>query len=95
MKRKPDANFFTEGHGMYARYCSTKEQALKAMKQLLVDDLLDKDEGFTKSVKLENIKETRYYTHKRCDGFTFGDNTCFECGDQCGTNGRRAFIIYF
>lgn len=93
--KKTDANFFSEGHGMYARYCSTKEQALEAMKQLLVDDQIDPEDEIAKQVILENIEETRYYTHKRCDGFTFGDGDCFECGEPCGTNGRRGFVIHF
>lgn len=95
MKRKPDANFFSEGCGMYARFCSTKEQALEAMKQLLVDDSIDAGDEVAKQVVLENIEETRYYTHERCGVFTFGDGDCFECGEQCGTNGRRAFVIHF
>lgn len=40
----------------------------------------------------ESVKETRYYQHKSCGGETIGDeNSCYHCGEPCGTGGRKTF----
>lgn len=104
MKKQPKnigkgevAYFFAEGEGMSSYRCKTKEQALKAMQELWNDDIEYSKENYgEQEITLEHIKEVRYYTHKRCGNMTFDDdNMCWECGEPCGTTGRKTFVIYF
>lgn len=88
MNRKPEAIEYEDGDGIFTLRCKTKEEAQKAMQSLVDSDFPDKFK-----VKLDKIKETIMFAgHRKCGGYTIGDSTCWECGEDTNHVGRRTFI---
>ena len=96
MKKTPTAYFFVGGEGMSSYHCKTKEQALEAFKELWADDTDYFEEKYgAQEITIDRIQQERYFTHKACGAMTFGEGICHECGESCGTVGRKTFVIYF
>lgn len=92
--KKPVAYFFVEGDGMSTYHCKTKEQALIAFQELWNDDIDYSIENYgDQEITIDRIKEAIYYTHKHCGEMTFDEPFCWNCGEPCGTVGRKTFII--
>lgn len=90
--RKPAAYKFSEVDGFFTLRCPSREVARDLIeKEARGYDMIDAD----KHISLEEVKEERMYYHKACEFYNIGDNTCGECGEPCGTNGRRTFVLYF
>lgn len=81
---------------MVAKYCRSKNEALKAFQELWDEDpeysVNKYGEQIISMLKIESV---RYYTHLACDTQTMTDPVCWACGEICGTTGRHAFMILF
>jgi hypothetical protein len=97
MTRKPRALINSEKNGVFTMSCKTKDEALKLMQeeidewQCLEDDEMEDGQIV---VDIEEIKETYMYYHRKCSYYNF-EQQCEECGEQCGTVGRKTFYFAF
>lgn len=99
MSKKIKVNYLFEGLGMYTKGTKNKEKAVKAMyEDAIAEYNLDKiywNDTYSflpEEITNESVIETWYYQCRKCGIETIGDdNICYECGESCGTNGRRTF----
>lgn len=90
----------SEGLGLYTKGFKDKASATKAMRKEAEREWAS-DEGWGEEyfqfkpddITEESVVETRYYYHRACEIDSIGDNVCYECGETCGTNGRRTFAF--
>lgn len=98
MSRKPEAFLFVENNGMYTKHCKDKKTAIKAMQAELDswgDEWVSEHIGEV-TLNEETVQEGIYRQHRACETETIGDDdTCNECGEPCGTVGRKTFTIWF
>lgn len=84
---------------MFAKHCKDKRMALKAMQEELNGwgERYIKERIGDVTLTEEAIVETRYFQHRKCETCTVSDddNLCHECGEPCGTVGRKCFAVYF
>ena len=97
MSKKPEANFFEEGEGMFTHHCRDLKTAIKAMQEEWEIEKEENISNFGNIVFDElTVKEERMYHHRACEWYTIGnDNICGQCGEVCGTVGRKTYSIYF
>lgn len=91
MKRqyKPEALLFSEGGGMFTRYCKTRQIAHKAMIELCKEEKIDK------MIDINKIQTQRFWYCRDCGYYTGEEPICYECGKDFVSKGRQAFIYYF
>lgn len=93
--------YMTEGFGLYTKGIKEKSEAVQAMrKEAQHEHDLDPESWGNwykfspEDIKDESVKQLWYFQCRRCDTETIGnDNICHECGETCGTNGRRTFAF--
>lgn len=95
--RKPGVGLLLDNMGFFTHRCPDKETALRIMRAEIATDPAYYEEFLgvsEESITLERIQEERMYEHRKCELYALGDNTCPECLQPCGTNGRRTFVFY-
>lgn len=93
--------FMGEGAGLYTKGFMEKSKAVFAMRREAQREydispiMWDEYYHFTpEQITEESVVLTWYYQHRSCGTETIGDdNICFECGESCGTRGRRTFAF--
>lgn len=91
-----------ESMGLYTKGFFNKEDAVKAIRAEAQKEHDTSPEqwgnyySFSPSeITDETVKSTWYYQHRQCESESIGDdNTCHECGEPCGTNGRPTFAFF-
>ena len=94
--------YLTEGIGLYTKGVKDKKEAAKLMREeaqrefdvyLATGSDWGTDFNFLpEDITEESVKEDWYYQHRSCDSETIGDDgICFQCGEPCGTGGRKCF----
>lgn len=98
--RKPEIVELTEGVGLFTLRCHSKEEAIKLMKDFvsreseLEPQWWSEYRGYSSDeITEDTVKEERMYQHRSC-GYSIGDSLCFECGEPCGTVGRKTYVFY-
>lgn len=93
--------YMAEGAGMYTKGFKEKQQAVDAMRKdaqhehdLNPYEWSNYYKFAPSDITLDTVKETWYYQHRSCESESIGDeNDCYECGEPCGTGGRRTFAF--
>lgn len=83
--------------GIYVKNCPNKETALKVMREDVAKDEEYYQEFFgfgLESLTLDKVREETYYRHRKCHTDNMEERICVECGEECGTVGRKAFAFY-
>lgn len=99
MAKKIKVCYLKEGIGLYTKGTKIKEEAVKAMYEDALHEFnIDKLDWYDtysflpEDITNESVIETWYFQCRKCDMETIGDdNLCYECGEPCGTNGRKTF----
>lgn len=99
--------YYEEGYapngvmGFYTQRIKDRKDAVKALEDFIQNDSEDFLENYKESngedfvFNKENVKETRYHTHRDCGMSTIdGDGYCVECPDHNFTSNGRITFIY-
>lgn len=67
----------------------THEEAYEAIKAEMRDN---DDGGIADTLKLEDVKLSVLYKHRKCDVGTVGDTDCYDCGEAHTSAGRPVYV---
>jgi hypothetical protein len=80
-----------DGYGVSGK--CTQEEAFEAIKQEMHE--CEEDAEVLAAFKVEDVKPSRLFRHKRCDVGTVGDGSaCYDCGEPHNGVGRQIFVWF-
>lgn len=93
---------FRDGCGLYTKGYRDKKSATAAMRHAAESTKAENvghwEDWYSyqpEEITEETVVETAYRQHRACETETVGDDdTCCDCGEPCGTNGRKTYAFF-